>query len=505
MNSRRKPSKPFLQAKSELTKLDVLCDIFSFYTTFDGSVSRQVCKWWNGLMTKDIIVINQIKKNSSKDSRMSMDSLECFPSLGKIPMPTYEDENKDLSEDKFNQAIYNNHFDLVIWNLKNKFLDPSMPREYGYTILSCILGNSLKLLKFFTKLYKTKDSLPYKTWEKFLGSDLDCGKGNLYYICNTWNLILFQLACAIGNLKILNYFKEDFILFLKSSRSSHYAALRGHLHVLEWLSSLPVEVQKFNYITTSFAALGGHRNIIEWLLLKGVRLDRSICSFVAESGNFELLVWLIEEKKCYVNAEAIFPNAIDSGNLDMVKWIYSKFKPNIYSYHAVCAANHGHIHILEWLFSPEIKCDSENVYQGALLKSKNGVSKIPTLDWASKNLYKVNDPEKITYRVWDHAFCNGDLEVFEWLKRSGMPPSDYLFQDAINSRDMKLIEWISVAYQDNLQSTLFVPKVEELVTFLNSLDYSAIKFEDVETEFLNQEFLIKEGLWMRKNLRNKDV
>jgi hypothetical protein len=51
--------------------LDEIFDLFSFFTTFDLGVSRQVCRWWNDLLTKDHVTLKQIKKNTSFEYDLS--------------------------------------------------------------------------------------------------------------------------------------------------------------------------------------------------------------------------------------------------------------------------------------------------------------------------------------------------------------------------------------------------------------------------------------------------
>jgi hypothetical protein len=48
--------------------LDLLTDIFSFFTPLESSISRQVCKWWNDLLSKDNTIVANIKKHNLKVS-----------------------------------------------------------------------------------------------------------------------------------------------------------------------------------------------------------------------------------------------------------------------------------------------------------------------------------------------------------------------------------------------------------------------------------------------------
>jgi hypothetical protein len=52
-----------LSELASLSELDFLTDLFSFFTKLDSSVSRQTCKWWNDLLSKDGLITKYIENN----------------------------------------------------------------------------------------------------------------------------------------------------------------------------------------------------------------------------------------------------------------------------------------------------------------------------------------------------------------------------------------------------------------------------------------------------------
>jgi hypothetical protein len=82
--------------------LDSLCDIFSFYSEFDSSISRQTCRWWNDLLTKDAVSIIQIENNTEY-------------------IGSYADEptRKKYSVLRINQASTLGYLKILKWSIKN--------------------------------------------------------------------------------------------------------------------------------------------------------------------------------------------------------------------------------------------------------------------------------------------------------------------------------------------------------------------------------------------------
>ena len=70
--------------------------------------------------------------------------------------------------------------------------------------------------------------------------------------------------------------------------SSTYAALGGHLEVLQWAhaNGCPWKEE-----TCQTAAQGGHLEMLQWAHANGCPWDERTCAEATSNGHFELLSW----------------------------------------------------------------------------------------------------------------------------------------------------------------------------------------------------------------------
>jgi hypothetical protein len=69
----------------KLVNLDVLTDIFSFFTPKDVNYGRPVCKWWNDLLSKDVLIKKQVVLNVPRLPFFFGESSGDFLSLAGVP------------------------------------------------------------------------------------------------------------------------------------------------------------------------------------------------------------------------------------------------------------------------------------------------------------------------------------------------------------------------------------------------------------------------------------
>lgn len=100
--------------------------------------------------------------------------------------------------------------------------------------------------------------------------------------------------------------------------------------------------------TTSLKA--GHISVLKWLYLKGVFLARDSCLLAAATGHLEILKWVVMIG-CHVG-ESIVEGA-RNGHLEVVRWLLHHSKDDLRLSQSIAevAAEGGHIHVLELLFS----------------------------------------------------------------------------------------------------------------------------------------------------------
>ena len=87
-----------------------------------------------------------------------------------------------------------------------------------------------------------------------------------------------------------------------------------------------------------------------------------VCDAV-ESGNIELVRWLVEEKGYYVTEEAVMASA-GTGQLDMLRWVYDETSCHI---EAVLddALQNGQECVIPWLVEQGCSLDEETLYEAA--------------------------------------------------------------------------------------------------------------------------------------------
>jgi hypothetical protein len=207
----------FFREISPLSEFDFLTELFSFFSSFDASVSRQTSRWWNDLLSKDTLVLNQLEKNTS--------DITNFKKYYKYKILSII-------------ASRNGYLELLIWN--QKLFDSSL----FSTFLSCT----------YRKLRLTsKKEIKKLTSEYFGISSYASFEGHLkvlkwlYNLGYKWNQKIGIIASKLGHLKLLKWCwklrsneTNDFDRFERCpdiGNLSIDAACCGQIEVLEWTLS----------------------------------------------------------------------------------------------------------------------------------------------------------------------------------------------------------------------------------------------------------------------------
>jgi hypothetical protein len=216
-----------LKLLTPLTELDSLTDLFSFFTSFDKSLGRQVHKWWNELLTKDSLIIKQIKKNI-----LLLDESVRFR--------------------KIDTASYLGYLDLIKWNVRH-----GCEMNYNTGIIA-IDGEQFKVLK----------------WLILNGCE---GDEEMYCV-----------AAGGGYLKILKWLgKKNVIPEWGSSRICEEAAAGGFLEVLKWCRDNYCDWSKE---TCSNAAVNGHLDVLIWARANGCHWDEYVCLFSQDQPHLKIRI-----------------------------------------------------------------------------------------------------------------------------------------------------------------------------------------------------------------------
>ena len=159
-------------------------------------------------------------------------------------------------------------------------------------------------------------------------------------------------AVINGHIKVLKYLKSEGMAF--DSDTCKDAAINGHIKVLEYLKS---EGVPFDSRTCEGAAEGDHIEVLKYLKSEGAPFNQWSCLRAAERGHLEVLKWLrSEEVNCPCDETRIAFPAAYNGHLAVLQYVWSS-GARIDRETCAAAAAGGHLDILKWLRSEEVKCD----------------------------------------------------------------------------------------------------------------------------------------------------
>ena len=212
-------------------------------------------------------------------------------------------------------------------------------------------------------------------------------------------------------------------------RTSIQAAKSGNLKVLQWLQSKGAPL----HLSVLYAAAkSGSRELVEWIMEHGYISDSRACMRAAEAGHFELakflyvepakmplakeaavkgnieiLEWLYEEGP-FLDIQAIGIKAIQSGQLDVLKWLRAKGW-TLFGYETKEAADSGRIDVMQWVLENGGKLEEQTMTIAAL-KGHFGL-----VQWLRANGCPWD--ETTTTETAYH----GKFEMFKWLFENSCP------------------------------------------------------------------------------------
>ena len=238
-----------------------------------------------------------------------------------------------------------------------------------------------------------------------------------------------------------------------SRNAFEYAALGGHLKVLQWARA---QGCPWDRMTCDSAAEGGHLKVLQWARAQGCPWDWTTCYKAAREGHLEVLQWA-REQGCPWEEEDICSCAAQGGHLKVLQWAREQGCPWDQETCSV-AAGGGHLKVLQWARArgcPWYKDTCARAAHGGHLK---------VLQWARAQQCPWDDMT-CTYAAqrghlkvlqwaveqgcpWDkrtictHAADGGDLKVLQWARAQGCPWGEYTCYGPAIAGHLKVLQWL---------------------------------------------------------------
>ena len=169
-----------------------------------------------------------------------------------------------------------------------------------------------------------------------------------------WHAGTCEAAASGGNLEILQWLRENNCPW--NAWTCEEAAKGGYLEVLKWARTNGCS---WNAWTCFAAACGGQLEVIKWARTNGCPWRTETCFAAARGGHLEVLEWAIENGCPHdeLTLKYAAKEAVKMGNISYLNWLKEQgchFDKEIYR----CAADGGHVEVLEWLRANERRVDN---------------------------------------------------------------------------------------------------------------------------------------------------
>ena len=296
---------------------------------------------WSGSINSVKYLINNHNSDPNITDNDGMTCLHFSCRHGHIDITQYliEVQHCDINKtDNYgctlvHHAAQSGNFDLVQYLITEQGLSPTAVTKDGLTALHyASLSLNLSLVKELLTTYQLD---PHQADSN--------GKLPIHYAAESGDILLLELY--------MKDYKCSLSLKDKKGRNViHFSSLKGHTHSIKHIIS-----QHPQYIS---------------LLHSTDNEGRIPLHLACNSGNIQLVTFLINDMKCDVNAKDTRDStcvtfACFSGNLDLVQLLIQQYKLeplaiDKYGFSVLhAAAQTGHTHILEW-YSQEYSVDITN-------------------------------------------------------------------------------------------------------------------------------------------------
>ena len=283
---------------------------------------------------------------------------------------------------------------------------------------------------------------------------------------------IMEDALLYDSIELYKYFKDLAVsgYEIKIKKIVQYAACGGSLSILKWVHENRND--NYCYINSSriayFSATADTElktlAILQWLYQINPKLFKEVidgadndnakygslnptCNATAYWGKLSCLQWLdtvIVDK--IANFNGVIHSAIQSGNLDLVKWLYKLGQNPSKNAAMKNAAKTGNLALVQWLY--EMGCLLDN-------------------------------------RSWCAAIDEGHFHILEWLHEKHCPWDTFIPYN--RGKDLNIVEWLwNRGYNYNIKSLIGYPDPDFLHILEWYLDHG-LKWENDFTEFVIEE------------------
>ncbi|EFA75568.1 hypothetical protein PPL_11073 [Heterostelium album PN500] len=253
------------------------------------------------------------------------------------------------------------------------------------------------------------------------------------------------------------------------------AAEVGRLDMLQYLMNktlIPLANEADHCILQS-AVQGGNVEMVEWLLQGSLSFNPMVnyIDTAALSGHLAMVKYL-HHHNYGVSSRYLLYKSVQSGNLELVQWVYENLSTNVTSKFALnVAAEQGFLHVLQWI--------NEHRNEGS------STTAIDKASWVSLSVVQwlhENRTEGCTSNAIEYALKAGHLDIAE-----------YLFTNIPDKSNQKLftISTLITSIEENIENN-------EILIFLlehrHQLFKTEISYDDLikcSKSFKNSKITIK--------------
>lgn len=200
---------------------------------------------------------------------------------------------------------------------------------------------------------------------------------------------------------------------------------------------LPLAGNKHEHKRVRFAAGAvGDCATLQLARQYGMHFDSWVTKGVASYNSLQILRWIVEEQRCSFTAEDVICEACARGHAPMVQWIVtrpSRWNPcRLAGVISKVAAQHGHMHILQWQHDRG-ELQAAYAYRQAARHSHKNI-----IFWLRSQGYAW-DVDCIAYAAAAH-----NLGMLKWLYAEGCPIGQavHLCEQTLVQCDLDILKWL---------------------------------------------------------------
>ncbi|GFH53190.1 hypothetical protein CTEN210_09666 [Chaetoceros tenuissimus] len=265
----------------------------------------------------------------------------------------------------------------------------------------------------------------------------------------------------------------DMLLFLKekgldiSIHRYHIvkrAALHGHLDILRCLHQMKEKIPSYELFR--YAAEGGHLNIIKWGIHAGYACNKASCiNNAVTSGNLELVKWFRSQSTPWDTNTNYF--GVESGNMELLQYLLDNgcvFESDAYECIAQEDKERKQLEVYKWLHQNNVPWDEEDTCSD--IASKGNLDALiyarthgcPWNQWVIYSAVGNADFEMVKYCLENdcpigdndlccESLCNSDvdyeksLKVLKLLRKFNIPWNEKTCESAAQFGNIEALKW----------------------------------------------------------------